>query len=368
MSRYIVRIAFVVFVLLGGALVPAAVSTAHAANLACSASPASGPPGTLFELSASGFTPNTHLWTYAVEPDGTAFSDQGNQGFGGGVKSDASGTASFTFATRFEALGVLPAARALGQWTLVVQQLGLGGAIVNEAHCVVNITSASAVLTGATLAVNPPQGFSDSIFVVNGFGFAPEEIVNVWLTPPPDCSGFAYHLSGFFAINSAVDAFAFTSEKADSSGAISFPIFANTPFFCTGEWFVSARAPGSGNAGSASFLVTGHPVSPGGATLTVNPSVGLSRGGVFTFTGSGYFPGEVVNCWYTRPEGTTREFLNHIADAAGQFELVLVTGFDDVGMQYSEGSLGQYAMTCKGQTSGFIGITSFTLIGGITDP
>ncbi len=368
MSPYIVRFAIVVFVLLGVALAPAAASTAHAANLACSASPASGPSGTLFQLTAHGFTPNTHLWTYAVEPDGTAFADQANQGFGGSIKSDASGTATFNFATSFLALGVTPATRAPGEWTLVVQETGLGGAVVNEAHCLVNITGSNVVLEGATLAVSPSHGFSDSIYTVTGLGFAPGETVNVWLTPPPGCSGFAYHLTGFTAINVAADAFAFTSETADSSGAISFPIFASTPFFCTGEWFVSARAPGSGRAGSASFVVTGHPITAVGATLTVNPSVGLSRGGVFTFTGSGYTPGEVVNCWYTRPEGTTREFPNPKADSAGQFELVLVTGFDDVGMQYSEGSVGQYAMTCVGESSKFVAITHFTLVGGVTDP
>lgn len=368
MSRYIVRIAIVIFALLGVALAPAAASTAHAANLACSASPSSGPPGTLFQLSANGFTPNTHLWTYAVEPDGTAFADPGNQGFGGGIKSDASGTATFAFATRFLALGVLPVTRAPGEWTLVVQETGPAGAVLNEAHCIVNITASEGVLEGATLAVSPSHGFLDSIYTVTGLGFAPGEIVNTWLTPPPGCSGFAYHLTGFTAINVAADAFAFTNEKADSSGAITFPIFASSPFFCTGEWKVSARAPGSGRAGLASFFVVGHPVTPFGATLTVDPSVGLSRGGVFTFTGSGFTPGEVVNCWYTRPEGTTREFINHIADSAGQFELVLVTGFDDVGMQYSEGSLGEYTMTCTGETSEFLAITHFTLIGGVTDP
>lgn len=343
--------------------------TARAASASCTASPDSGAPGTLFTLHVSGFTPNTHLWLYAVEPDGTAFSDILFQDFGGTIKTNEQGAASFAFRSRFDQLG-LPIARALGSWTLVAQELGQGGAVVHEAHCAIFIRGAAAPLEGATLTVTPDAGFNDAIYTVHGSGFAPNEIVNLWLTPPMYCSGFAFDLDGFLSVNAAASAIGWGSAKTNSAGEFAYDIFGNTPYFCAGDWSVSARSPGSGVAGAAVFRVVGHPIEVGGATLTAYPTSAISRGGVIQFQGSGFDANEVVICWYTRPEGTVREFPVHYADSSGGLDLVLATGFDDeiLGMHYSEGSLGNYVMTCKGQASGDIATAEFLLYGGITDP
>ncbi len=357
--------ALVLTFLCASLLVPA--PPAQAANLACSAAPAAGPAGTTFHLTAGGFTPKVHVWLYAVEPDGTAFSDPVNQGFGGGAQADESGTVTFPFLTRFEEVGKT-VARALGTWTLVVQELGPGGTTVHEAHCVVQLTASGETLSGGSLQVTPARGFSDDVFTVSGAGFMPQEPVSLWLTPPSNCSGFGFILDGVLYTNSAANAVAFDSVTADAAGAFSDAILTSTPYFCTGTWGVSVRGGRSGRGGMGTFQVVGHAVTLGSASLTVTPAVALSRGGVLTFEGSGFTPHEGINCWYTRPEGTVREFHLFPADSAGAFNFVWRTGLDDGSGQYIEGSLGTYLMSCKGQASHQIALTQFSLMGGLSDP
>ncbi len=68
----------------------------------CFANPSSAAVGTTFQLQASGFSPNTTLFAYAVDPNGTAFSDPNFNAFGGTLKSNASGSVSFSFRRRFD--------------------------------------------------------------------------------------------------------------------------------------------------------------------------------------------------------------------------------------------------------------------------
>src|ERR671938_857397 len=126
MARHVPRLVIVGLVLF--AIVFFQVPRAHAGSLPCTASPSEGPVGTTFTLTASGFSPNTTLFLYAVDPSGSGFSSQQTQGFGGTVRTDATGTATFTFTSRFQqylqSTVVLPPTagpiidRELGPWTL----------------------------------------------------------------------------------------------------------------------------------------------------------------------------------------------------------------------------------------------------------
>jgi hypothetical protein len=353
------------------------VTPAFAADTGCAASPKSGPVGTTFALSASGFDPNTHLWLYAVEPDGTAFADQEFNAFGGDVKTNESGIASFTFSSRLTVYGY-PIDRALGEWTLVAQELGLGGTTVHEAHCSVTITSgAQQLLSGATLEVNPYEILVGTDAQVTGSGFGAFETVNLWVSPPAGCSGFAFTLPEVLYQKVGASAYAQDNVKANGAGQIAYTLPTYSFFSCLGEWTLSAYAPGSGAGAEAEFELAGRTV-PGGATLSVDKSVGYSRGDTFLFTGSGFSANSVASCWTTRPEGTVRFIANVATNGAGGFTLSFVTGFDYEGdfdgdgvielMHYSEGSLGQYTMTCRDNVSGATGELNFVLNGLVADP
>lgn len=353
-----------------------ATSPALAADTGCNASPASGPAGTSFSLTVSGFTANTHLWTYAVEPDGTAFSDPEFNAFGGSVKTNESGKATLSFPTRFIIYGY-PVARALGSWTIVAQELGLAGSIVHEAHCTITITSGGEqTLTGAALSVNPTTVLVGTDALVTGVGFAPQEMVNLWVSPPPDCSGFAFILPDVLYQKVGASAYMQANVKANSSGQIAYALPTYSIYSCLGKWSISARGP-SGAGASAEFWIDGRTV-PGGASLVVNKTSGYTRGDSFLFTGSGYTAGSTANCWTTRPEGTVRPLGDFKVDASGSFSFSFTTGFDFEGdfdgdaiielMHYSEGSIGVYAMTCRDNVSGATGQVSFTLNGLVSDP
>ncbi len=375
MSKGLIVTTLVLFLIVF-ALAHAATPTL-AADTSCLASPASGLAGTTFSLTVSGFSPNTHLWTYAVEPDGTAFSDPEFNAFGGTVKTNESGSATFLFPTRFTVYGY-PIARALGSWTVVAQELGLGHTIVHEAHCILAITSGGEqVLGGATLSVTPATVIVGENALVTGTGFAAVETVNLWVSPPPDCSGLAFSLPSGLYQKVGASAYAQDNVKANGAGEISYALPTYSVFSCLGKWAISAYAPGSGAGAAAEFEIAG-PTVPGGATLTVDKPSGYSRGDTFVLSGAGYTPDSVASCWTTRPEGTVRPVASFKVSASGTFTFSFATGFDLEGdfdgdgvielMHYSEGSIGIYSMTCRDNDSGATGQVTFTLNGLASDP
>jgi hypothetical protein len=375
MSKLLIASTFALF--LAAFLLAHAVTPAYAANVGCVATPSSGPVGTTFSLTASGFDPNTTLWLYATEPDGTAFSDPEFNAFGGGVKTSASGTANFSFGSRFVVQG-FTINRALGDWTLVAQELGLGGSVVHEAHCTVTLTSGGEqALGGATLQVNPYEITVGTNGIVTGWGFAPNETVNLWVSPPPGCSSFAFASLDVLYQYSGASAFTQDNVKANTAGQIAYTLPTYSVFTCQGEWSISAYQPSSGIGAIAEFEIAGRAV-PGGAYLFVDKSSGYSRGDTFTFSGFGFTASGVATCWLTRPEGTVRPIGSFKTNGAGVFSFTFTTGFDFEGdfdgdgiveqMHYSEGSLGTYAMTCRDNASGATGETTFVLNGLLSDP
>lgn len=345
------------------------VPQARAAGATCWAEPSSGPPGTTFVLHASGFSPNTPVWLYAAEPDGTAFSDPTYNAFGGSDKSDASGTVTFNFVTRFDVYDTT-IARAFGEWTLVVQQLGLADTVVQEAHCTIHLTAVDTTLSGASLSVTPSDATVGSNLTVSGAGFAPYETVNLWVTPPYNCSSFAFGTPGVLPYQyAAASAYAQDDVKANGSGQFTYNLPTLSVFNCLGEWAISAQAPVSGRGAIAHYSLNGKTVS-GGAFLTVFPSSSVTRGGTLDFYGSGYTPGGVASCWLTRPEGNVRFVNNYDVAADGTLAFTFTTGLDADAylMHYSEGSIGTYAMTCRDNPTGVTGEATFVLNGLVSDP
>lgn len=340
----------------------------QASSGACSISPSSGTAGDYFVVTADGFTPNAWLWKYAVEPDGTAFSDPYQQAFGGTVKADSDGKVAFVFETAFNQFGLVDIARGLGKWTIVIQELAPGGAILRQVECSLTLHGPDAPLGGAWLAVSPAAGYPDTAFLITGSGFDPLEYVNLWLSPPVNCSGFGYELdlTEYFGVSAS--AISHDTVKADADGNIASTFYASTPYTCTGEWSVSARALGSGHGAIAHFSVVGYPAPDATLWLDVSPDMVYAWADTLAVSGSGFDPFENVNCWYTRPEGTVRELPEQKADGSGNLGFAFTTGYDTGDYNYSEGSLGMYYMTCKGEASGEAGIASFWLVGLATDP
>ncbi|MBI4671817.1 MAG: hypothetical protein HY741_09145, partial [Chloroflexi bacterium] len=102
------------------AIVAVPAKTTNAANGAvCVTDPEAISIDEVAFIVCTGFSPNTHVWVYSVEPDGAAAAY-------GSVKSDEDGTVAFTFAPRIGNFG----AAALGTWTLVVEEKGLANSII----------------------------------------------------------------------------------------------------------------------------------------------------------------------------------------------------------------------------------------------
>src|SRR5262249_47924174 len=107
----------------------------------------------------------------------------------GNLMTDAEGNASFVWHTQngtVEQPGGGTFGHQIGQWIWVVNELGLGQTIVNQAQTPVTIQGKPWNGTGASL--NVASGNPD-VFDFSGSGFVRDEYVNVWVTLPPNCSG-----------------------------------------------------------------------------------------------------------------------------------------------------------------------------------
>jgi hypothetical protein len=257
---------------------------------------------------------------------------------------------------------------------------------------------------------------------ISGDGFAPYEIVSFWVDQPrSECSSFTAHadfnqsanLPPIFVFNARVienqpifngeGSFAIGSFKADASGHVSFFLYFSD-IACEGVWHVVGRGNSSHNGGDTWVTLVGNPVSAN-AFLVASPSSVVALFGHVNFNGSGFGSHEHVSCWLTSPEGqvlgvpddlgisghlfgTSRTSNGIYADAGGNIAFGLETGSfyvkfsgteNDIFFHgsysgeikdpiASEGALGVWAMTCRGDTTGNTGIATFTIVGGAVDP
>lgn len=318
-------------------------SQAHAASATCAASPAIGPVGTLFSINCSGFGPDEPTFAWVTEPDGATFSYGSNfAGPNGASKTDALGNVTYRFATRDGDFVF-----SLGEWAMTVKTasaIGIGR---------FTVTGGTEGVSGATLAN------VDGTIV--GSGFAPFEFVTVWIDyPNGDCS--ANWLAG-----PGLSSRGYGTFKTDGSGGFAFVFAPDEIWDCSGTYHLVARGNTSGLGAETYWTSPNHPQTES-ATLVASPDKVLGILGFISFAGSGYAPLEFVTCWETTPQGAVLPLETNKANGSGEISFGFHTGANIMGVIPSEGALGEWAATCRGNSSGRIGIARFTVIGGLVDP
>lgn len=330
----------------------------------------------------SGFSPLTYINVYVVEPDGTAVFDTN-------VKSDAGGNIAFGWnngvKNRYSFL--------LGAYTLVAQQLGPARQVLVYGKVEIENIGKGDAVSGAYLsATQQVYNIETDQVVLNGWGFLPGEIVTLWIQKPALCSSFTRHYvdgkNGATFENvpefDGQGTYQVDDIKADSGGA-----FTTERFFgqetCLGTWRYAARGNTSGWGASVEIALTGPSVSTNAWLTPSKNSVGAFNDTI-EFWASGFSPNESLTCWTTSPDGRVVRFgsggsfaeIKVGSDGSGSF--VLTTGShiisrDDplfvgstVDPLMSEGSLGVWHMTCRGNSGGATAITEYTVYGYETSP
>ncbi len=349
MKRMFLLLGAVLFLV--AAFVPGA--TANAANVACTVSPAEGDVNTTFVISCSGLVPGELTTAWLTEPDGAARAWPG-------ARADSAGNVGFSFTPYYDP-GYYVA--ALGTWGFTVEQSGLVGVV----HF--TVTGGAEDVAGAVLTADGK--------VVTGSGFAPFEPVSVWYEfPNGDCSSKTHNyvdgLNSWVYIGDSTVAFG--TLKANAAGEIGFtffPVGEGFDYPCIGSYRVVARGVNSGLGAQTFVVFEGESVAET-ASLVANTSVVNAFGGVITFSGAGFGANELINCWLTTPQGAVDAVGGFggqpRADAGGNVGLSLVMGGNTGFFAWSEGALGEWALTCQGLSSGGLGIARFTVEGNAIDP
>lgn len=352
-------------------------SPTHAAGASCWSDPVSGPPGTSFYIYCAGFSANTHLNTYVVEPDGRAVSGAQVTGFAsnlgaGDILTDADGEANFVWhsqdgAKELQFGGAF--SHQIGAWTWVVHELGKTQTVVAQGQTTVIVESKAYDTSGAALDVTTNDY---KTFWVTGSGFNRDEIVNVWVTLPGNCSGRANVEAAAAddpAIQGMYDGFSGPSNvKANETGTIVFPL-EFTSRACRGWYSVTARALGSGNGAIASFEVKGDAVAvSSGSSIQVTPDTVNALFPWITIDGSGWGAGEAINCWSTRPDGRSFSLPRVTADGAGSFSWTGHLSNNDSFSPFASEEPGMWYMTCRAPGDGDTAMTSLWVVGLESDP
>lgn len=336
-----------------------------AADAWCNSSPARAAIGTNVVFSCGGFDPNTYVFPYYVQPDGAA--EAGPLDYADPSKTDASGQVTFVFPTGGDGTFTF----AVGKWTLVVEQLGLGHTVVHRAEGTVFITGGTEGVSGAVLRSSADSVFKGEDWVMYGSGFAPFEIVTIWgENPNGECSTFAfntgigfndYHLDG-------VDSFYNGDIKADAAGNFTADWGSFFPEDCQGKWHFVARGNASKRGADTFVTVKGLGVKES-AYLVADKNPVMALFDTLSLTGWGYAAGEHITCWTTDPQGRAVILGESKADAGGNMTFSWYTGSFVPGFPVtSQGPLGEWAATCKGDSSGEIGIAHYRLTGNPVDP
>lgn len=346
-------------------------TTFAAADATCVSNPPSGAIGTVFVITCSGYSPNTGVFAYLVEPTGTAL---GPHFWGGGAaKTDGSGTVTYAIPSRFGNIVTM----AYGQWHIAVEQLGLAKSVVHRGETSWNVTGGTGGVSGAHLETTPyiQHKYVDPSVII-GSGFQPFEMVSLWIEfARGQCATVTLH----FPTGNEVDAggistFGLGDVKADASGAFSITLPPAAGDNCEGTYHYVARGNASGRGAAAEFILTGNVVHPTIAMQAFPAVQSAAPGNLISFTGSGFRGGEPVSCWVTERNGHTVSVPDTKADSAGSIAFSITTGAINsyyalgIPLSSSEGPLGVWHMTCRGDLSGLEGIAEYTLTGGIVDP
>lgn len=362
--------AFVLF--LFALLVMPTATTFAAADASCTANPPSGPIGTVFVITCTGYDANTGVFAYLVEPTGTAV---GPHVWGGGAsKTDASGAVTYYVGSKF---GNIVAAQ-YGDWHIAVEQLGLAKSVVHRGETSWHITGGTEGVDGAAtlwMSQTTVHKLVDAP-TLYGAGFAPFEPVSIWMEfARGQCATVTYHFpSGNETSLGGISVFGIDTVKADAGGSFAEFLGTTAGDNCEGTYHMVARGMTSGHGAVVEFIVTGNAIHPT-IWMEAYPSVQSAEPGkVISFTGAGFQGGEHVSCWVTESRGHTVAVPGIYADAVGNIALSITTGainsYYALGfpMTNSEGPLGEWHMTCRGDVSGLEGLATYTLVGGMVDP
>ncbi len=434
MKRVLLVLGAILF-LLGLAVVPHTNAYA-AADATCSSDPSSGPVGTTFVITCWGYTPNSYVYAYMVEPAGVATLVWNGSG---AIKVREDGSITYTQPSKYGNDFALQ----VGAWGFVAEELGLAKTVLHRGETTFTITGGTEGVSGAALSASPSMVHkpekaygrlalgpfnlltqeSGEVATLSGSGFMPGEIVTFWVEPAGGgCPSMTRHTSINAGIVVPTVGALFASEdentpiydgvgsqlmgdlKADSGGNVTTQI-AFTSYACEGAWRVVARGNTSGHGAETAVTVIGNAVATN-AWLSADPTAASAMYGVVNFSGSGFGANEHVTCWLTSPQGRTigypeeywltysisGMFLRNqpiVSNADGEIGFSFVSGsyyaktketlilggvtqyalnstvLDPV---QSEGALGEYAMSCRGDSTGSAAIARFTLTGGFVDP
>jgi hypothetical protein len=361
-TRLLVLVAALALLGLGAMTAPAA----HAGTQAtCWSTPTSGPIGTVFTVYCAGFSRDTILNTYYVEPDGAAV-------ILGDFKTNEVGSIAVAIATKYGTFG----AASVGNWTVVADQKGLANSIIAHAEAVFRVTGGTEGVSGAKVWTDPTSIHPGQFVTVYGSGFAANEVVSSWVEfPNGDCSSFTFHDfyyngPGIQGLSSEV----LFDAKADGSGSFAFSFYFYS-LACEGRYRVVARGNSSGLGGETTLTLQGNAITLSTtASLTASPNVVAATMDWVYFTGSGFGANSPVSCWIRTPHGQVTA-VDQLwqpptkSDASGNFSFSIYTGsFVPQFIVASEGALGTYTMTCKGETTGAIATADFRVTGGTFTP
>lgn len=389
----------------------------------------SGPVGTVFQFTFTGFSPNTPVSIYLVEPGGVATPPFGPST----AKSDASGTVTYSHASKFGNAAAL----ALGTWKIVVEEQGPAKTIRHRGISCFTVTGGTEGVSGAALSADPATlnkptqayqrssatapgvdvTFNDRTFAftdIHGSGFASGESVTIWVEAPNGkCNSLTSHLMDRYSnyapplisynlnetlnlpIYDGLSAQIVGNVKASEGGTISFGLGFSS-LACEGKWRIVGRGNSSRHGAETWLAVIGNSIEETATLEASKASVDPLFDNIF-FSGSGFAGNEHVSCWLSSPDGQAIGFpdLNPVvgyigtqslqdtqffASAGGTLGFEMVTG--SVYQKYSEnvsgtlfgsakgngetkipiqseGVLGEWAMSCRGDSSGKVGIAHF---------
>ncbi|MBI4674616.1 MAG: hypothetical protein HY741_23475 [Chloroflexi bacterium] len=432
--KHLVLVPVAIIFLTALAAVPHA-TTFAAADATCVSDPTAGPVGTTFVITCSGYTPNSYVYAYLVEPSGAAgeLFDQS-----GAIKVKEDGSISYTQPSKYGNTSSL----MTGTWSFVAEELGLANTVLHRGETKFTVTGGTEGVSGAVLSADPstlhkPEVAYDHIdfgpgtinflassepATISGAGFQPGEVVTFWVEPAGGgCSSMTAHQSieaGVvqpsvaalfvredlsYPIYDGLGSQLFANVTADADGAAAVNVYV-TSAACEGAWRFVARGNTSLNGGETWLTVIGNAVATN-AWLTADPGTVTAMFDTVQFSGYGFGANEHISCWLTTPQGQTLgypheyiityslpgEFIRNQqirSDAGGNIAFSLMTGsvYEHVDMtlsaggvsqnftgtfltpRASEGALGEYAMSCRGDVSGNAAITRFTVTGGFVDP
>jgi len=180
----------------------------------------------------------------------------------------------------------------------------------------------------------------DSLVMIHGANFRPDEGVSIWVTQPN---------------GTVID---YPQQITSNTGSFE-STFQFTSVHQTGRYTFTALGISSGYQVFAPFeLRPGSSTPSGWATLRVAyPSTNVASPGVCEIVGSLFAPNERIDLWMTLPGNGVRDLPSQMGDDNGNF-------FATIALD-ERLPLGHYSITAKGANSGRLVISSFDVFPGV---